>query len=111
MGSVIVKKLILLSLILMVLGLPVADFYSFLLLTLAVMVICFGEVRTELRRWTLATVVALSVLILSWLAPDPRVEEGHNVFIPIGVVGEVLENGLPAGAYDKMLAVFNRAYL
>ena len=95
----------------MVLGLPVADFYSFLLLTLAVMVICFGEVRTELRRWTLATVVALSVLILSWLAPDPRVEEGHNVFIPIGVVGEVLENGLPAGAYDKMLAVFNRAYL
>ena len=104
-------RLAVLVLILLVLGVPVTDFWRFLLLTTAVMAICFGQVRLQPRRWLIAIVVTVIVVTIDWLLPGPRIEEGHNVYIPVGANLEIFERELPPDAQRAMLAIFNRGYL
>ena len=109
-GTLILRKLAVLSLVFVTLGLPVADFWRFLLLTLAVMVICFGQVRIQPARWALAIIVVLVAVTLDWFAPGPRIEEGHNVYLPGGAGAESFERELPGDVHAAMLEIFNRAY-
>ena len=73
-----------LALVFMILGVPVTDVWRFLLLTVAVMALCFGGVRFEGRRWAVALASVVAVAALNWLLPSPHIEEGHNVYIPVG---------------------------
>ena len=81
-GAAVLPRLALLMLIILILGVPINDFWRFLLLTMAVMVVCFGHVRLEPLRWLVVLSIALTVVIVDWLLPGPRIEEGHNVYIP-----------------------------
>ena len=111
LGGAVTSRLAVLALIRLVLGGPITDFWCFLLLTVAVMAICFGQVRVQPLRWLIAMAIALTVVGVDWLLPGPRIEEGHNVYIPVGAGLEIFERGLPPDAQRAMLAVFNRAYL
>lgn len=105
-------KLGILALVLLVLGVPVTDFWRFLLLTTAVIAICFGQARLETFRWLIGIAFALiTAATLAWLLPGPRIEEGHNVYIPIGASREIFERELPPDAERLMLAIFSQAYL
>ena len=77
-------------------GLSVNDVGSYALLLVATVVIFSGEVRASAGAWAAAVaVVALAVAGQFLLAP-PRIEEGHNVFLP----SPALERG-PAGECQR----------
>ena len=75
----ILARCAVLALVFMILGVPVTDVWRFLLLTVAVMTLCFGGVRFEGRRWVVALASVVAVAALNWLLPSPHIEEGHNV--------------------------------
>ncbi len=110
-GTVVMPRLALLTLIVLILGVPINDFWRFLLLTMAVMAVCFGRVRLQPLRWLVALAIALIVVAVNWLLPGPRIEEGHNVYIPVGASLGVFERELPPGAQRAMLEIFDQAYL
>lgn len=110
-GAAVMPGLALLTLSVLILGIPINDFWRFLLLTMAVMVVCFGTVRLEPLRWLIALAIALTVVVVDWLFPGPRIEEGHNVYIPVGASLQLFERDLPPEAHRVMLEIFDRAYL
>ena len=95
----------------MILGVPVTDFWRFLLLTVAVMALCFGSVRFEGRRWLAALAFVAAVVALNWLLPSPRIEEGHNVYIPVGASLDVFDKELPPDAQRQMKSIFDQSYI
>ena len=102
-------KVAVLVLVVMAIGLPVNDLGSYALLLVAAVVIFTGEVSARLSAWLAAiAIVAVAVLGQGLLSP-PRIEEGHNVFLP-GAQGEVLQRGLPAEVYQHLAAEFDAVY-
>lgn len=109
-GLALTAKLASLALVAFVLGVPITDFSAFLLFTIAVMVVSFGEVRDRPLSWLAAAIVGCAIIVVNWMIPGPRIQEGHNVYIPVGVSRDVFERELPSQAQRAMLAVFQRAY-
>src|SRR5664279_2806449 len=100
------RKLAVLLLALAAVGLPVNDVGSYALLLVATVVIFSGAVRASAGAWAAAVaLVALAVAGQFLLAP-PRIEEGHNVFLP----SPALERGLPADVYRHMANEFDALY-
>ena len=90
-------------------GLPLNDVVGYALLVVLAVVVFSGEVSASLRAW--AAAVAIIVIATAgqfWLAP-PRIDEGHNVFLPGGPTG-ALEKGLPPEVYKFMAAEFDKQY-
>ncbi len=78
-------------------GLPVNDLGAYALLLVAAVVIFSGEVSARGRVWAAAlALVAVSIVGQVLLAP-PRIEEGHNVFLPDAPVlrARLAGGGLP----------------
>ncbi|HEY6859491.1 MAG TPA: hypothetical protein VI358_06870, partial [Pseudolabrys sp.] len=89
-----------------VIGLPINNFSDYTLLVILAVAIFCGEVRAGLRAWTAAVaIVAVAALGQALLSP-PRIEEGHNVFVP----SAALERGLPRDVYRYMTANFDTQY-
>ncbi|MEX1060278.1 MAG: hypothetical protein WED13_04595, partial [Methyloceanibacter sp.] len=109
-GAAVMPRLAALALIVLILGLPINDFWRFLLLTMAVMAVCFGRVQLQPLRWLAALAIVLAVVVVDWLLPGPRIEEGHNVYIPVGASLGVFERELPPDAQRAMLEIFDKAY-
>jgi hypothetical protein len=87
-------------------GLPVNNIAAYALLAVLAVVIFSGEVSALGRAWFAAVViVAVSVAGQMLLAP-PRIDEGHNVFLP----GPALERELPADVYRHLAAEFDTQY-
>ena len=99
-----------LVLVLVILGLPITTFWKFLLFVLAVMLLAFGNVDLRPRRWAVAVGNAAVVVVIAQVLPSPRIQEGHNVFIPVMGTLPVFETGLPAAAFNVMKAEFDRTY-
>ncbi|HZL62277.1 MAG TPA: hypothetical protein VFC32_08255, partial [Pseudolabrys sp.] len=100
------RKLAALLLALAAVGLPVNDVGSYALLLVATLVIFSGAVRASAGAWAAAVaIVALAVAGQFLLAP-PRIEEGHNVFLP----SPALERGLPVEVYRRMANEFDAVY-
>src|SRR6185437_9939447 len=79
-----------------------------LILALAVLIFT-GEVTARLKSWLAAVaLVAIALAAQVGMSP-PRLEEGHNVFLP-GAQGEVLRRGLPAPVYARLAAAFDVNY-
>ncbi|MGH6724919.1 MAG: hypothetical protein ACREB8_00055, partial [Pseudolabrys sp.] len=100
------RKLAVLLLAIAVVGLPVNEFSSYALLLAAAVVIFSGEVRARGRAWAAAlAIVAIAVAGQFLLAP-PRIQEGHNVFLP----SPALERALPVEVYRQLAKEFDAAY-
>ena len=90
-------------------GLPVNDLAAYALLLALAVIIFTGEVTARLKPWLAAiALVAIALAAQIGLSP-PRLEEGHNVFLP-GAQGEVLRRGLPPAVYARLAAAFDANY-
>lgn len=88
-------------------GLPVNTLGGYALLLAAAVVIFCGEVRARAGAWLgAAAIVAVAIAGQSLLSP-PRLEEGHNVFLPDAAV---LQRGLPADVFKQMAQEFDALY-
>jgi hypothetical protein len=90
-------------------GLPVNNVADYALLTLAAIVIFSGTVRMQARAWLAAAAIVIVAVGGQLLLAPPRIDEGHNVFLPGGPSG-ALERGLPADVYRHLSAEFDREY-
>ena len=89
-------------------GLPINHLGSYTPLVLLAVIVFNGEVSASLRAWFAAVaIVAVAIAAQSLLAP-PRIEEGHNVFLPGGP--GVLQRDLPADVYGHMQREFDAVY-
>ena len=105
----LVLKLVLFALMIAVIGLPINHLFTYMLLAIAVIVLAVARVTARRRSWMIAIVIALAALIGKAAVDAPRIEEGHNVFLP-GGADNALAGGLPADVYKAMAAEFDRAY-
>lgn len=83
-------------------GLPINTLSAFAVLMLAVVVAFSGEVARQGGRWCAAVVILVLAMALQTLLAPPRIEEGHNVFLP----SPALEAALPPAVYREMLTAF-----
>ncbi len=107
----VLARFAILALIILTLGIPVTELWRFLLLVVAVMALCFGSIRLETRRWLIALAAVAVVCALSFALPGPRIEEGDNVYIPVGTALDVYEAELPPDAERLMKQIFDDSYI
>jgi len=100
------RKLAALLLALAAVGLPVNDVGSYALLLVATVVIFSGAVRASAGAWAAAVAIVAVAVAGQFLLAPPRIEEGHNVFLP----SPALERGLPADVYGHMANEFDAVY-
>lgn len=103
------RKLALLALLCVAVGLPINQPLFYALLLLATVVIFRGAVSTRPLRWLAALVLLAASLTGQFLVRPPVIEEGHNVFLP-GGEGNALVSGLPPEVYRLMSAEFDAVY-
>lgn len=89
-----------------VIGLPINNIVDYAVLLAVVIIVACGNVRMHPRAWAAAAGLVALVVIGQMVLSPPRIEEGHNVFLP----GAALEKALPAGVYRQMLAEFDAQY-
>lgn len=90
-------------------GLPINDLAAYALLLALAVIVFTGEMTARLKPWLAAIAfVAIALAAQIWLSP-PRLEEGHNVFLP-GAQGEVLRRGLPPEVFARLAAAFDANY-
>lgn len=102
-------KLAALALAVAVVGLPINNAADYALLVIAAVVIFSSNIRLQVRAWLAAVVIAAVGIAAQMVLAPPRIDEGHNVFLPGGPSG-ALERGLPADVYRHLLAEFDREY-
>lgn len=102
-------KLAALALAVAVVGLPINNAIDYALLAAAAIFIFSGAVRVQKRAWLAAAAVATLAIAGQWLLAPPRIDEGHNVFLPSGP-DDVFARGLPADVYRHLVAEFDRQY-
>jgi hypothetical protein len=100
------RKLAALLLAIAAIGLPIDDLAAYAMLMVQAVVIFTGEVRVQARAWLAAAAfVAVTITGQLLLAP-PRIDEGHNVFLP----SPALERGLPGPVYRHLAVEFDKQY-
>ena len=102
-------KLAALALAVAVVGLPINNATDYALLAVAAIFIFSGAVRVHKRAWLAAAAVAALAIAGQWLLAPPRIDEGHNVFLP-GGADDVFARGLPADVYRHLAAEFDKQY-
>jgi hypothetical protein len=109
MGSgVVAERLAALLLVVAVLGLPIDDLVTYALLVAAAVLIFTGTLCADPRRWIAAVVLAGAVVASHLLWPAPRIDEGHNVFLPGPSAAQT--SGLPAGVLGVLTRQFDERY-
>ncbi|MEI8154937.1 MAG: hypothetical protein WCG92_25665, partial [Hyphomicrobiales bacterium] len=104
-----VLKLAVLPLIVALIGLPINHMFDFALLVLSVIVLAVGRMTSQWRRWATAALVVAAALGGKLAIDVPRIEEGHNVFLP-GGTDNALVTGLPPDVYRAMANEFDLSY-
>src|SRR5690349_24114270 len=89
-----------------VIGLPINNATDYAALLAVVIIVVCGRVRAYPRVWAGALGLVILVGVAKQLLSPPRIEEGHNVFLP----GAALEKALPADVYRELLAEFEAQY-
>ena len=89
-----------------VVGLPINNISDYAVLIVLTIVIFYGDVEASARAWLTAVAIVVVAFLGQALLTPPRVEEGHNVFLP----GPALERALPSSVYGYMTAAFDAQY-
>jgi hypothetical protein len=100
------RKLAALVLCIVVFGLPVSNISDYALLVILTVVIFSGDIRPGGRAWLAAVAIAVLAALGQALLSPPRIQEGHNVFLP----SPALERGLPQDVYRHLVAAFDAQY-
>ena len=87
-------------------GLPINNISDYALLLILAIVIFCGEITARPGSWLAATLIVVVAVAGQALLSPPRIEEGHNVFLP----SAALEQGLPSDVYRYMAAEFDAQY-
>ena len=95
-----------LGLAIAVIGLPINNISDYALLLISAVMIFCGDVRASPRAWAAAVAIVIASVLGQALLSMPRIQEGHNVFLP----GSVQERGLPGDVYQRMTAEFDAQY-
>jgi hypothetical protein len=103
-----VFKFAVVAAIVAVIGLPINHLFDFALLLIAVIVLAVGRVTSQLRSWAVAAAIVAVAMIGKATLDIPRIEEGHNVFLPGGENNALLT--LPPDVHHAMADEFDRAY-
>jgi hypothetical protein len=102
-------KLAALLMVVAVIGLPINHIEVYGLLLVAALVIFCGEVRASKLAWSAAIAIVAIAAAGQYLLAPPRIDEGHNVFLPGGPT-RALEHQLPAEVYRQMASEFDALY-
>jgi hypothetical protein len=100
------RKLAALLLAVAAVGLPINQLEAYALLLVATMVIFSGEVRASAGGWLAAIAIVAVAIAGQFLLAPPRIEEGHNVFLP----SPALERALPVEVYRHLANEFDALY-
>jgi hypothetical protein len=100
------QKLAALVLAVAAVGLPVNQIGCYGLLLLAAVAIFTGEARASARVWAAALIIVAVAFAGQWLLTPPRIDEGHNVFLP----SQTLKRELPAEVYGRLAEEFDAQY-
>ena len=100
------RKLAALVLCIGTIGLPINAISDYALLVILAVVIFTSDVSTSGRAWLAGVAIAAIAVLGQALLSPPRIQEGHNVFLP----GPALERGLPPDVYQHLAAAFDAQY-
>ena len=103
------QRAALVGLAIVALGPPLNRPVEILVLIAVIFLALCGEVRTGWRWWLGAVVLVAALRGALALLPDPRIEEGQNIFLIDGPGGP-LSRALPADVYATMEAEFDATY-
>jgi hypothetical protein len=107
--SNLTRRLLVMLLAVVVVGLPVNHLVGFALLLFLTVVAFVGEVTADRRAWLAACGLALLAAAAQLLLAPPKIEEGHNVFLAKDA-DNALVKGLPPDVYRIMAAEFDKVY-
>jgi hypothetical protein len=102
------RKLAVLALAIAAIGLPINDLTDYLMLVAAGIVVFTGTVTSLPSRWLAAVLLAAMVVGGHLAFPAPRIDEGHNVFLP--GPGAAKNSGLPRDVFDFLDRQFAEQY-
>ncbi len=100
------RKFALLVLAVAAVGLPVNNLSDYALLVIVSVIVFTGTVDTRARAWLAAAAVVAAAIAAQALLSPPRIQEGHNVFLP----RPALERALPQQVYRAMADAFDAQY-
>ena len=100
------RKLAALVLCIGAIGLPINAISDYALLVILAVVIFTSDVSASGRAWLAGVAIAAIAVLGQALLSPPRIQEGHNVFLP----GPALERGLPPDVYQHLAAAFDAQY-
>jgi hypothetical protein len=103
------RKLAALALIVAAIGLPINNLVDYGTLVAAAITVLTGTISTEMRRWVAAVLVAVGIAAAHLLFPAPRIEEGHNAFLP-AARDAASRSGLPTEVFRFMAEQFAAQY-
>jgi uncharacterized membrane protein len=98
-----------LALVVAAIGLPINHLLGFLLLLAAAVVVIAGNVNVTWQRWLAAIAVAAIAAAGHAFLPSPRIDEGHNIFLP-QEPGGALRKAMPEDVYRVLAAQFDAQY-
>jgi hypothetical protein len=108
-ASVIIgKKIAVLALAVVAIGLPINDLFDYAVLATAAVIVFVGRVEALPSRWLAAVLLAVAVAGGHALLPPPQIEEGHNVFLPGPDAAKT--SGLPAPVLQYLDRQFAEQY-
>jgi hypothetical protein len=105
-GGGLTLRLAALLLVVVNLGLPINELAAYALLVASALLVLTGMPFVEPRRWLAAIALTAAVVAAHLVWPTPRIDEGHNVFLP----GASAAQSLPADVLEVLAAQFDQRY-
>ncbi len=97
------------ALVVAAIGLPINYLFGYLLLLTASVIVIAGSINVTWQRWLAAMALTAIVVTVHAFFPSPRIDEGHNIFLPQGP-GGALRTGMPQDVYDVLAEQFDAQY-
>src|SRR5262249_6732125 len=97
-----------LVLVVAAIGLPINDLTDYAILLIAAVVVFVGRIRSLQSRWLAAVGLSIAVAAGHIVLPAPRIDEGHNVFLPGPDAART--SGLPRAVFDILDRQFAEQY-
>jgi hypothetical protein len=105
----ILKKITCFLLLIICIGLPVINVFSFVILFIAGLTLVTAEINHSWKRLSAAVFIAVIIFLIKGVLPHAALQEGHNIFFTKGS-NEVLERQLPPEVFGFMKQEFLKRY-